>query len=214
MRMIRFFFTKTGEAAYISLLDLQRVMARSLRKSGIPVWYSMGFNPHIYMTFSLPLSLMQESVAETMDCKTEAEDIDFSKYIEPLNQALPRGIVVSEIKEPVFKAGDIAQAEYDISYPGRGKELAEGIDIYTRAENALVVRKTKRSENEIDLKEIVPQLQLAGPETISVLLPAGGGLNCNPELFVRFLEREANLPGAAAHIMRKGVFVKTGESFV
>ena len=61
MTTVRLRFTKTGEAAYISLLDLQRVMQRAFKRSGLPVWYTQGFNPHIYMTFAAPLALGQES---------------------------------------------------------------------------------------------------------------------------------------------------------
>ena len=50
-----------NEASYISLLDMQRVMQRVLKRSGLPVWHTLGFNPHIYMTFACPLSLGQES---------------------------------------------------------------------------------------------------------------------------------------------------------
>ena len=57
MTTIRIFFEKCGESAYISLLDLQRVFHRVLKRSGLPVWYTMGFNPHIYLSFSCPLSL-------------------------------------------------------------------------------------------------------------------------------------------------------------
>ena len=77
MTTIRVWFTKTGEASYISLLDLQRVMQRALKRSGLPVWYTLGFNPHIYMTFAAPLSLGQESLAETVDFKSEAEGYDW-----------------------------------------------------------------------------------------------------------------------------------------
>ena len=70
MITVRARFSKTGEASYISLLDLQRVFQRALKRSGIPVWYTQGFNPHIYMTFSAPLPLGQESVAECVDFKT------------------------------------------------------------------------------------------------------------------------------------------------
>ena len=41
-----------NEASYISLLDMQRVMQRVLKRSALPVWHTLGFNPHIYMTFA------------------------------------------------------------------------------------------------------------------------------------------------------------------
>ena len=76
---VRIWFTKTGEASYISLLDLQRVMQRALKRSGLPVWYTLGFNPHIYMTFACPLPLGQESLVESVDVKTETEAPDLVK---------------------------------------------------------------------------------------------------------------------------------------
>lgn len=50
MITVRIRFEKTGEAAYISLLDLQRVFHRILKRSGLPVYYTQGFNPHIYLS--------------------------------------------------------------------------------------------------------------------------------------------------------------------
>ena len=72
MITVRIRFEKTGEAAYISLLDLQRVFHRILKRSGLPVYYTQGFNPHIYLSFACPLSLGQESLCECCEVKTAA----------------------------------------------------------------------------------------------------------------------------------------------
>ena len=80
MITVRISFEKKNEASYISLLDLQRVMQRVLKRSGLPVWHTLGFNPHIYMTFACPLSLGQESECECVDVKTEAEAPDFEQW--------------------------------------------------------------------------------------------------------------------------------------
>ena len=80
MITVRISFEKKNEASYISLLDLQRVMQRVLKRSGLPVWHTLGFNPHIYMTFACPLSLGQESECECVDVKTEAENPDFAQW--------------------------------------------------------------------------------------------------------------------------------------
>ena len=81
MITVRISFEKKNEASYISLLDLQRVMQRVLKRSGLPVWHTLGFNPHIYMTFACPLSLGQESECECVDVKTEAENPDFAQWL-------------------------------------------------------------------------------------------------------------------------------------
>ena len=49
MLTIRISFEKRAEAAFISLLDLQRIFQRILKRSGLPVYYTQGFNPHIYL---------------------------------------------------------------------------------------------------------------------------------------------------------------------
>ena len=33
-----------NEASYISLLDMQRVMQRVLKRSGLPVWHTLGLS--------------------------------------------------------------------------------------------------------------------------------------------------------------------------
>ena len=45
MITVRISFKKKNEASYISLLDMQRVMQRVLKRSGLPVWHTLGFNP-------------------------------------------------------------------------------------------------------------------------------------------------------------------------
>ena len=67
MKTIRVLFHKTGRAIYISHLDLTRAMGRALARTQLPVWYTEGFHPHLYMTFALPLSLGVEGLCETMD---------------------------------------------------------------------------------------------------------------------------------------------------
>ena len=66
--MIR--FGKQPRLRFISHLDLQRFFQRALNRTGLPVKYTQGFNPHIYMTFAAPLALGQESVAESLDFKS------------------------------------------------------------------------------------------------------------------------------------------------
>ena len=89
MITVRISFEKKNEASYISLLDLQRVMQRVLKRSGLPVWHTLGFNPHIYMTFACPLSLGQESECECVDVKTEAEVPDLPSGRPPSTPLCP-----------------------------------------------------------------------------------------------------------------------------
>ena len=47
----RLTFAKKGRARYISHLDLMRAMQRAIKRAGVPIWYTQGFNPHSYLMF-------------------------------------------------------------------------------------------------------------------------------------------------------------------
>ena len=68
--MIAFRYTKTDGAEYISHLDLLRHIDRTLRRAGIEVNYSQGFNKHPRIFMGNPLALGVRSVSEycTIDC--------------------------------------------------------------------------------------------------------------------------------------------------
>ncbi len=212
MRVIRIFFDKTEEAAYISHLDLQRVMARALRKSGLPVWYSEGFNPHIYQRFSLPLPLLQESFTESVDCKTEAEG-DMMAYVEALNKALPRGIVVKKIAPPLHKSDAIRFCEYHFVYEGQSKALQAAWQCFLERETASVLIKRKKTQQEVDLKQVVSQGIIEKGDTLSVVMPAGNEGNINPQVLATFLQDECALPEKGLLIRRMRVLLENGEEF-
>ena len=88
MKNVRIWFKKDFECRYISHLDLNRCMLRALHKSKIPIWHTEGFNPHIYLTFALPLSLGYESEFETMDFRL-TKDMDFEEVLEKLDVKSP-----------------------------------------------------------------------------------------------------------------------------
>ena len=44
MKNVRMWFKKGGAAKYISHLDLTHCMGRALKLSGLPIWYTQGFN--------------------------------------------------------------------------------------------------------------------------------------------------------------------------
>ena len=78
LKSVRLFYTKHGRMRFISHLDMTRFMARVIRRAELPVWYTEGFNPHLYMTFALPLSLGFESEYEAVDIRLLQDDYELS----------------------------------------------------------------------------------------------------------------------------------------
>ena len=214
MITVRISFEKKNEASYISLLDLQRVMQRVLKRSGLPVWHTLGFNPHIYMTFACPLSLGQESVCECVDVKTEAEEPDFVHWKTALNAIMPAGIVVTRVAPVEMKADCIAWACYRITYPAAA---APALDAYNALESAPVEKHSKRGKKIVELKEHIPQVPYTADGNsvhIDLCLPASQELNLNPSLLTGFLEEKFGLPAASAGILRTKFLTADRQLFV
>ena len=202
MITVRISFEKKNEASYISLLDMQRVMQRVLKRSGLPVWHTLGFNPHIYMTFACPLSLGQESECECVDVKTEAEAPDFAHWKQALNEIMPAGIVVTNVAPVQMKADLIAYACYRISYPAEARPQLEQ---YNALESAPVEKRSKRGVKTVELKQYVPQLELQTEGAwvhFELCLPASQELTLNPSLLTAYLEEKFAVPAANANILR------------
>lgn len=178
-------------------------MQRVLKRSGLPVWHTLGFNPHIYMTFACPLSLGQESECECVDVKTEAENPDFAQWKDALNAIMPAGIVITHVGPVQMKADLIAYACYRITYPAAAAAV---LDQYNALESATVEKHGKKGNKVIELKDHIPQVEYTvdGDSVhIELCMPAAQELNLNPSLLTGFLEDQFGLPAASANILRK-----------
>ena len=193
MNKVRAVFEKRGRAKYISHLDLNRCMQRTFKRSGLPVWYTEGFNPHIDIMFALPLSLGYESSVEIMDFNL-TEEVPFEEVKEKLNKVMPEGIKIVKIYTPETKHTAIKYADFKITFKGIGSELQSEFRRFMEQEQINTVKKTKRKgEKLIDLKpdiKIISEEFQDGRFVLVLRLPAGTEKNINPslvtDLFVPF----------------------------
>lgn len=214
MNTVRIWFSKKGEASYISLLDLQRVMGRAIKRSGVPAWYTQGFNPHIYMTFACPLPLGQESLVESVDFKTEEEHPDFEAWAQALRGVMPTGIEVNRLCLATRKAEEIAWSRYTITYPA--KTAGDAAQRYNALPQALAEKKSKRGVKTLDLKEYIPHIEVreeAEGDCFELLLPAGVSFTVNPALLTGFLEKEYGLEPWNTRILRTELLTGKMEKF-
>lgn len=112
--MITIKYSKLGGAEFIPHLDTMRHFQKTIRRIGIPINYSKGFNPHmlIYMSAPIPLGLKSESEFCVFDTDYKGED-----FIEKFNLNSLKGIRCKECYFTDFKpnvAADITSAVYEI----------------------------------------------------------------------------------------------------
>ena len=159
MKNVRVWFEKKGAVRYISHLDLTRNMARGLKLSGLPVWYTEGFNPRIYMTYAMPLSLGVCGERECMDIRL-TEDVPLEDIAPRLNAHLPAGLQALEATEPVDKFEDIQYGEYHLFLEGDPAALEEQLHTLFQREEVLVLKHTKKGDKEFDIKPDFQNAQL------------------------------------------------------
>lgn len=201
MKSVRVWFSKTGAAKYISHLDLTRCMARALKLSGLPVWYTEGFNPHIYMTFAMPLSLGVSGLRECMDIRL-VEAADLTSAAESLDPHLPKDISVLEITEPESGFDAVAYAEYSIRLDSVApEELAAALEEMLAQDSVIVMKHSKKGDKEFDIKPHFTLLDKRfGENTLEIKLRVSCGQegSVNPSLLLDGLREYKNLEPDAA----------------
>lgn len=89
-------FAKLGIMRFVSHLDLMRLFQRALRRAGIPVAFSEGFNPHIKLKVIPALKLGVESRDLKVIVRLK-EDFENTRLKELLQNNLPIGIEILEV---------------------------------------------------------------------------------------------------------------------
>ncbi len=173
MRMLAV-FEKGERIRHIGHLDIQRSVQRGLRRSGLPVAYSNGFNPHILITFASALSTGACGKREIMDV-TMAEEVTAEEFLERMNHAMPQEMQLSEArpldqKHPALMAS-LRAARYDLLI--RDSEAAAKmigvIPEMLKKETIPAMRKTKTALKECDIKPLIYDLRGEGQHLYTTL---------------------------------------------
>ena len=155
-------FKKDDIVRHLGLLDLQRTMQRALRRSGLPVAYSKGFNPHIVMSFASALSSGIPGDAELLDV-TLCEETTEEACLEAMNRVLPPSLQASRVRlvdDRFPKTGaSLQQAEYRMMiYGDQSEKLADYIPEYLACDEIMALRKTKKNETMVNIRPMIHEL--------------------------------------------------------
>ncbi len=220
MRCVRVWFKKMGMSRYVSHLDLMRAMTRAVRRARVPLWYTEGFNPHPYITFALPLSLGMESLCESMDMRIEGESTN-EEIFTMLKGAMPPGIEIVSVKDPLYDPKKIAFGEFDIFFDcEKGADgLISLIEEMLKADELIVQKLGKKGRHkvlkDINLIEFIKQYKigkLGDRVKLSVILPAGSTTNVNPSLLADEIQKRAG-EGVTYSLVRKKLLIEDMTEF-
>lgn len=208
-------FCKLDMAKYISHLDLLRCFTRSIMRSGLPVEYSQGFNPHQKMTFALPLPVGVTSVCECVDISFEDGKTTDPEIMEKLNLNLPPDIRVISVGDLNHKAADIVCAEYEVILHSADEIDPKWAESFFAETEVIVMKKTKKKiDKPINLMEYVRawEVKESGGDTLKLrlVLDAGGERNLKPDMLTAaFCERNPSVSADDTELHRKQIFCKS-----
>lgn len=189
MREIRLKFSKTGQAKYISHLDTNRVFSRAFARAKLNLWYTQGFNPKAYMSFSLPLSLGVESLCENVDIRI-MDDISDAQIKQRMNDALPDGIRIVGVYDDFMDCSEICYSDYVYKFEFSDNDIAlEKIKAVLDGEEILALKKGKQGRRrvmkETNIKDFIVKynVSIRGENIVlNTRLLAGPEKNLNPSL--------------------------------
>lgn len=181
--MVRMKFIKTGPVKFVGHLDILRFFQKAVRRSGLDVEYSQGFSPHQIMSFASPLGVGLTSEGEYLDVSFHSLP-DKQTVLNELNAAMNEFIRVTDmvvLKQNAKNAMScVAAADYLIAlrdnydFP-ENEEFRRKFTEFINQESITILKKSKKSEKETDIKPYILSFAFAEGQT------ANGELVFKPE---------------------------------
>jgi radical SAM-linked protein len=106
VQRLRLRYAKRGRLRFTSTRDFQRALERALRRTGVPMAYSQGFNPHPRISYTNAAPTGTASEAEYVELAVTAV-LDPVRLRDALDAALPPGLDVLEVVE--VRTSDFAE---------------------------------------------------------------------------------------------------------
>lgn len=160
---IRIKFTKTGPLKFIGHLDIMRYFQKAFRRAEIDVEYSQGYSPHQLMSFAAPLGVGLTSDGEYLDVQLHTSDTP-EVMIKRINEVMAEDIQAVSFRmlpdDSKNAMSVVAAADYLVSvkdgYQFMDKlSFEQKFNQFIKKESILIVKKTKKSENEVDIKSSI-----------------------------------------------------------
>lgn len=226
---IRIKFRKWGVMKFIGHLDMMRYFQKAVRRANIDIRYSEGYSPHQIMSFAAPLGVGITSDGEYFDIEVN-ETLSSKEALERLNRTMVDGVeAVSYVKLPdnaKTAMSLVAAADYRLSYkegfksPYAKSQWQKMIRKYFLEPDSFnIIKKTKKSEREIDLKPLVYAFEVEGDDenpSFFLQVSTGSTDNIKPELVLSSVYEKCGLSydENAIQIHRLEVYAREEEKLV
>ena len=197
-------FRKYGVLRFIGHLDVMRFFQKLMRRADIPIAFTGGYSPHMIMSFASPLGIGLTSDGEYLDIELTAP-VDSLEAVKRMNKECAEGIEVISIRHipdekkmtgmTILAAADYLVSVKEGTLPENWKE---GFSDFMAQKEIRVIKQTKRSEREVDIRPLIYRWEIRG-ESIFLQLAAGSAENLKPDLVMEtFLSGSAVPEGSVS----------------
>ncbi|MDD6050507.1 MAG: TIGR03936 family radical SAM-associated protein [Clostridiales bacterium] len=202
-------FEKGERLRHIGHLDIQRSVMRALRRSGLPVSYSKGFNPHILLTFASALSTGAAGRREIMDVQLD-RDVTPEAFLAAMNNAMPPDMQLSSARvlddHHVALMAQVQAADYTITILNAeaGEKLTAALPAFLAQEHIIAMRKTKSGMKETDIRPLLLSVSSQG-NALHALMTLTERLACKPNMLIEALSAFAGVEAPRVMVVRNGL---------
>ena len=180
-------FRKYGVLRFIGHLDVMRFFQKLMRRADIPIAFTGGYSPHMIMSFASPLGIGLTSDGEYLDIELTAP-VDSREAVKRMNEECVEGIEIISIRQisdekKMTGMTILAAADYLISVKKGAlpENWKEAFADFMAQREICVIKQTKRSEREEDIRPLIFRWEIQG-ENIWLQLAAGSRNNLKPDL--------------------------------
>ena len=203
-------FEKSERLRHIGHLDIQRAVMRALRRSGLPVSYSKGYNPHILLTFASALSTGASGRKEIMDVQLD-RDVTPDEFVAAMNGAMPPDMQLSFAKvlddRHIALMAQVQAADYTITIldDEPAEKIMTALPAFLAQESIFTMRKTKSGMKETDIRPLLMELTGEG-EVLHAVMTLTERLACKPNMLMEALSAFAGVEVPRVMVVRNGLF--------
>ena len=201
-------FSREGAPSYLAHLDMMRLFERSLRRSGFPLAFTQGFNPHPVMTFALPLGVGIDTTDDSADFALTAP-VEPEEFVRRMNEALPEGIRILDARIAPEGGESLMASVHAAVYRLRAKGLGKAAGRLPAEGPLPVGKKGKEGVKIVDIRPMLLGIEPLDEDTLRILVKAGSRENLRPDLFLQALTDHAGLSQESAddaEILRTALF--------
>jgi len=224
MNRYAFKFSKTGYLRFISHLDLQRLLRRSVKRAGIKLAYTQGFNPHEMINLVEALSLGFETTGDYFEIVTLLP-YEPEKLLADFNATFPEGLKFASCRELPYGSKNLSTvcecACYEAILP-----LSSAMNIslheFLAQEQITIIKRDKKTKKPVekDVKKMVYSVEEVSRTedtiTLTMMLRCASNETLNPEKLLTSLWTFSGMdyPAEEARITRKELYARVQDAWV